>query len=210
MEATTKNQRRRARKKPVEPAAVRLEMNDRIGNAHWVNADLVDVIDGSGFGLALVNPLKSGSTVIVRGRLGDNRMTDHLKAAVRWCVGRSDGTFRAGLEILDHRSNVALDCYEVLQLSPNADPKNISRAYRMLASRYHPDNTETGDHERFIQISEAHQILSDPKKRASYDVQRRDAVRCAAFDQTCAFAGKDNFVPSAGALRGWNTALRHV
>jgi curved DNA-binding protein CbpA len=68
------------------------------------------------------------------------------------------------------------DYYELLQISPNADPDMIHRVYRLLAQRFHPDNTETGDAERFRQVHEAYLVLSDPEKRAQYDVaynQRR-------------------------------------
>jgi curved DNA-binding protein CbpA len=64
-----------------------------------------------------------------------------------------------------------------MQLSPNADAETVSRVYRLLAFRYHPDNTETGNSEMFIRLSEANQILSDPEKRASYDAAHRSAKR---------------------------------
>jgi curved DNA-binding protein CbpA len=54
----------------------------------------------------------------------------------------------------------------------------------MLAQRYHPDNQETGNDERFRNILEAHTVLSDPEKRAQYDVsheqQRKDRWRLVA------------------------------
>jgi curved DNA-binding protein CbpA len=53
-----------------------------------------------------------------------------------------------------------------MQLSPNADAETVSRVYRLLAFRYHPDNKETGNSEMFLRLSEAHEILSDPEKRA--------------------------------------------
>jgi len=68
------------------------------------------------------------------------------------------------------------DFYEVLQISPNADPDTVHRVYRLLAQRFHPDNQETGDPSRFRQITEAYQVLSDPEQRASFDV-RHLAVR---------------------------------
>lgn len=64
-----------------------------------------------------------------------------------------------------------IDYYEVLQISPNAEPDTIHRVYRLLAQRFHPDNAETGDAERFRQISEAYAVLSNPEKRAQYDVR---------------------------------------
>jgi len=66
------------------------------------------------------------------------------------------------------------DHYEVLQLSPRADQDTIDRVYRVLVKRYHPDNRDTGNSERFRQIVEAHKVLSDPERRAAYDVQYDD------------------------------------
>jgi curved DNA-binding protein CbpA len=63
-----------------------------------------------------------------------------------------------------------VDYYELLQLSPNAEPETISRTYRLLAQRYHPDNQETGNEARFRELHDAYAILSDPERRAKYDV----------------------------------------
>jgi curved DNA-binding protein CbpA len=63
------------------------------------------------------------------------------------------------------------DYYEALQLSPNADAETISRVYRILAKRYHPDNTESGNAEKFATIADAYKVLSDPEKRLAYDVR---------------------------------------
>lgn len=63
------------------------------------------------------------------------------------------------------------DYYKVLGLARNASADDIKKAYRRLARRYHPD-VNPGDkesEERFKQISEAFDILSDPKKREVYD-----------------------------------------
>jgi curved DNA-binding protein CbpA len=68
------------------------------------------------------------------------------------------------------------DYYEVLQVSTSSEPETINRVYRMLAQRYHPDNQQTGDEHRFREILEAYTVLSDPERRARYDVvhqQRR-------------------------------------
>jgi hypothetical protein len=62
------------------------------------------------------------------------------------------------------------DYYDVLQLSPKADQDTIARVYRILVKRYHPDNQDTADTEKFTQVMEAHRVLSDPEKRAAYDV----------------------------------------
>src|SRR3954463_591802 len=64
-----------------------------------------------------------------------------------------------------------IDCYEVLQVNPTAETDTIHRIYRLLAQRFHPDNAESGDAERFRVVHEAYVTLSDPVKRAQYDVR---------------------------------------
>ena len=62
------------------------------------------------------------------------------------------------------------DYYEILQISPTAEPETVHKVYRLLAQRCHPDNKETGNDGQFRQLSEAYQVLSDPERRAQYDV----------------------------------------
>ncbi|MEQ4936074.1 molecular chaperone DnaJ [Proteus terrae] len=72
------------------------------------------------------------------------------------------------------------DFYEVLGLSKAADEKEIKRAYKRLAMKYHPDRNQ-GDKEseaKFKEIKEAYEILSDAQKRAAYDQYGH-----AAFEQ---------------------------
>lgn len=64
-----------------------------------------------------------------------------------------------------------IDHYEVLQVSVNAEPDTIQRVYRLLAQRFHPDNKDSGNEARFRAIHDAYSILSDPEKRARYDIQ---------------------------------------
>jgi curved DNA-binding protein CbpA len=59
--------------------------------------------------------------------------------------------------------------YELLQINPNAEPDTIHRVYRFLAARFHPDNPETGDPEKFFLLKEAYDTLSSPALRADYD-----------------------------------------
>ena len=67
--------------------------------------------------------------------------------------------------------NGFIDYYELMQLSPSADADTIERIFRHLAMKFHPDNMESGDAERFRLIVDAHRVLSDPEKRAGYDVK---------------------------------------
>ena len=63
-------------------------------------------------------------------------------------------------------ANETPDYYEILQISPTAEPETVHRVYRLLAQRCHPDNKETGDEAQFRQLSEAYYVLSDPGRRA--------------------------------------------
>jgi len=64
------------------------------------------------------------------------------------------------------------DYYEFLEISPQATQETIHRVYRYLAYRYHPDSSGTGDLEKFVQLTAAYKVLSDPVQRAEYDTQR--------------------------------------
>lgn len=77
------------------------------------------------------------------------------------------------------------DYYEVLQVSPRADRETIERVFRHLANRYHPDNRDSGDADKFAQLVEAHTVLSDPEQRATFDVsyERVREARWRLFDQ---------------------------
>ncbi|MBU0616714.1 MAG: molecular chaperone DnaJ [Planctomycetes bacterium] len=62
------------------------------------------------------------------------------------------------------------DYYEVLGLERNAAPDQVKRAFRQAALKYHPDrNKEAGAEQRFKEVSEAYEVLSDPEKRNRYD-----------------------------------------
>ena len=60
--------------------------------------------------------------------------------------------------------------YDVLGVSKDASDQEIKRAYRKLSKKYHPDlNHEPGAEEKFKEVNEAYEILSDPQKKAQYD-----------------------------------------
>ena len=62
------------------------------------------------------------------------------------------------------------DYYEVLGVLRGASQAEIKRAFRRLAMQHHPDrNREQGADERFKEINEAYEVLSDPDRRAAYD-----------------------------------------
>lgn len=84
------------------------------------------------------------------------------------------------------------DYYEILGVSRGADEKEIKKAYRRLARKYHPDlnpNNREEAEQRFKEINEAYEVLSNPEKRKQYD-----AYGHAAFEE--GFRG-------AGEFRTW-------
>lgn len=78
-----------------------------------------------------------------------------------------------------------IDFYEVLQVSPRADRETIERVFRHLAHRYHPDNLDSGDADRFTEVVNAHTVLSDEMQRAKYDARYEDRrqIRWRIFNQ---------------------------
>ena len=77
------------------------------------------------------------------------------------------------------------DYYEVLGVSKNASPDEIKQAFRKLAMVHHPDRG--GDGEKFKEINEAYQVLSDNEKRAKYD---RFGFNAPEFGGADAFSGQ--------------------
>jgi molecular chaperone DnaJ/curved DNA-binding protein len=73
------------------------------------------------------------------------------------------------------------DYYKILGVPKTADAKAIKQAYRKLARKYHPDQNpgNAGAAERFKEINEANEVLSDPDKRRRYDELGADWARYA-------------------------------
>jgi curved DNA-binding protein len=77
-----------------------------------------------------------------------------------------------------------IDYYELLQISPNAELETIQRVFRMLATRYHPDNANTGDVDKFLLLNRAFETLSNAEARREYDAmyQSKDAAPIELFE----------------------------
>ena len=84
------------------------------------------------------------------------------------------------------------DYYEVLGVSKDADAKEIKKAYRKLAMKYHPDKNP-GDkeaEEKFKEINEAYEVLSDETKRRNYDQFGHEGVNGQGFGGAGGFGGQ--------------------
>jgi hypothetical protein len=139
------------------------------------DAGAVD-ISSSGLGLECPVELKAGAIIDVKARDGS------LQAdfEVVHCARRG-ATFHVGLELRHTSAQPAKprvvrphveaepDHYETLQINRKADVQTIHRVFRIMASRFHPDNPETGDVEQFLRMKQAYTVLSDPERRTEYD-----------------------------------------
>jgi curved DNA-binding protein len=93
------------------------------------------------------------------------------------------------------------DYYAALGVSPSATPAEIKKAYRTLAQRYHPDKTreDKGAEDKFKDINEANEVLSDPVKRKQYDQYAQDWHR---YEQAGAQAGEFDWSRYAQGAQG--------
>ena len=102
------------------------------------------------------------------------------------------------------------DYYEVLGVSRSADEKEIKKAYRKLAKKYHPDTNQgnTAAEQRFKEASEAYGVLSDPEKKKRYDTYGfmglEEGFDPEAYERSKAFSGGFGGGDPFGAFRSGN------
>jgi len=73
------------------------------------------------------------------------------------------------------------DYYKRLGITKGASDDDIKKAYRKLALKYHPDkNKEANAEEKFKEVAEAYEILSDPKKKEIFDKYGEEGLRAGA------------------------------
>ena len=162
-----------------------------------VDGSEVTLVDFASRGLRIevTTRLEPGAAVRLSGEIeaAAGRIPIAGPCHVRWCAEIAPGLYHVGLTFenaSDARPGAAellgngVDYYELLQVSRRADADTIRRVYHLMAQRYHPDNRETGNDQLFRQIVKAHEVLSDPARRAAFDLQlaSHDQARLHLFE----------------------------
>lgn len=200
--STAQERRKRSRRKDGTLGEIHIGVIRPNGGMQAMKARLVDSSDW-GLGIETSLPLEVGVEIAILGpvaglpSLGNKKLARVIHTRLR-----DEGAYRTGCEFdgaKENRRRAAApatetaidDFYEILQISPNAATETIQRVYRLLAQRYHPDNSETGDEKTFQRVLQAYRVLSDPEKRAAYDVQHQAsrALRWKIFDQAKSATG---------------------
>ncbi|MBZ7987059.1 DnaJ domain-containing protein [Campylobacter canadensis] len=100
------------------------------------------------------------------------------------------------------------DYYEILGVKKNASAEAIKKAYRTLARKYHPDvNKEKNAEEKFKEITEAYEVLSDEKKRKMYDMGGFSGFNSSSFNAGADFDINDIFGSFFGNKSSFNSSF---
>jgi DnaJ-domain-containing protein 1 len=181
------NRRSRPRVRKILGPILDLTVVEGRHRTRLTKARLVDFHEG-GVGFQCPEAISPGSSL----RFVDQGQ-EQREAKVIWCQKSVNGEYKIGavFEGIPGAGNDASsstadsaaghdpdpiddnepDYYELLQINPKADVDTIHRVYRFQAQRFHPDNKETGNEATFRLLSKAYQTLSDPEKRAGYDLR---------------------------------------
>ena len=159
--------KRRGQREPLQKR-YSISWQDENGISHSAQVQGTD-ISNSGIGIRCPLEIRTGTLLYIQAEDGNPTGYGIVRHSAR-----KGNLFHIGLELDESsRSSIdtedARDYYEFLQISPNAQAETIHRVYRFLASRYHPDNPESGDPEKFLLLNRAYEVLSEPMRRAQYD-----------------------------------------
>jgi curved DNA-binding protein CbpA len=165
---------KRRKQRHVFDCALEISWRDSDGIGHTAPGRAADLSD-TGIRVEVGEPIQAGTDLHLRaeryGLTGSATVRHSTRRGSKYVLGLEFKTDAAAGEM--DEAEPFVDYYELLQISHNAEAETIHRVFRIMASRYHPDNKETGDNERFLLLSKGYAILSDPARRASYDDRHR-------------------------------------
>ena len=122
--------------------------------------------------------IRPGSIVLIESRDGSRTEKYFVRTLTRHGANQSIRLVR-GPVVENPADDEAIpepeepNYYDILQIGPQAESETIYRVYRIMAARFHPDNPETGNTEKFLLLKTAYEVLSDPDRRAQYDERRQ-------------------------------------
>lgn len=197
MESAKRQERRRKSRGGTQPTqSVQLWVDKPDGGWRKISAQIQDKGE-YGIGILLSQSLRDGQAVLIEGGGICGANGGRARGAIAWCTLIGPATYRAGVALDDApadgkaASDDFEDYYEILEVNPTASFDTIHKIYRVLAHRLHPDNPDSGNEELFKKLSKSYQILSDPDRRAAFDVERNRATgrRWRIFDPESAAPG---------------------
>ena len=150
-----------------------------------------------GFGMIINRKIDAGQRVLVDGAPFAATHGGRAKGHIIWCETLPEARFRVGVAMEPIVSTAKegkadfCDFYALLEVHSEASLDTIHRVYRILAQRFHPDNSTTGNEEHFKMLATAYRVLSNPDLRAQYDAYHRQRVgrQWKIFDPKTALAG---------------------
>jgi len=165
---------KRRKQRQLFDCTLEISWKDGQGRSRTMTAQAID-LSNSGIRLEAAEPIDIDTEIYVRaeryGLTGSTVVRHCSRRGSKYLLGIEFKPDGAAAEREDTEAFV--DYYELMQISPNAEPETIHRVFRIMASRYHPDNAETGDSEKFLLLTKGYAVLSDPARRAAYDEVHR-------------------------------------
>jgi len=166
---------KRQKQRQLFDCALEVTWKDSHAVSHTMSVQAIDLSD-SGIRVESSEPIELHTEVFVRaeryGLTGPTAVRHGSRRGSKYVLGLEFHPDTTAADAVETEGFV--DYYELLQISPNAEPETIHRVFRIMASRYHPDNKETGDNEKFLLLTKAYGVLSGPTKRASYNILHRN------------------------------------